>query len=70
MTSYFYNPVLKKTKDGVYYVDIYKYKNGKMVFDSYKASKDYNEVLFYVRFYVKYMNEYAKKNIFQKLFKN
>ena len=70
MTTYFYNPVLQKTEDGVYSVDIYKYKRGKTVFDSYKASKDYNEVLFYARFYVKYMNGYAKKNIFQKLFQN
>lgn len=71
MTTYFYNPIVQKSDDGTYSVDIYKYKMGKTVFDSYKSDKDYRTVLFYARFYVELMNNFEKNKFsLKKIFKN
>ena len=70
MVSYFYNPVVQKSDDGTYSIDIYKYKRGKSVFYTYKSSNDYREVLYFARYFVELMNTYEKNKFsFKKLFK-
>ena len=69
---YFYNPVIKKSGDGEYNVDIYKFKKGKSVFITSISDKDFKEVLFSVQKAVDMMNLYENQNkcIFKRLFRS
>ena len=69
MNRYFYNPVVSKTEDGKYCVDIYKTKHKKPIFVSSTVHTDYKTVLINARQAVDILNKYEKEKCCGGLFR-